>query len=80
MGTFLAVLLIFAVLIGVGIKVSTSLYSSTHVGRRFRLRRRGQTVELVPAEDVEGIAGIPVTVEEPLIEEPVIDAPIDMLE
>ena len=67
MGTYLVVILIFGALIWVGIKVSTNLYKSGALGRRrFRLRRRGEAVELVPVESEVETAGIPVEVEEPV--------------
>jgi hypothetical protein len=72
MDEFLAVLLFFGVLIGIGILVSTYLYNSGVIGRRrFRLRRRANAVEMVPVESDIAVTSVPVEVEE----EEVIDVP-----
>lgn len=72
MDSFLAVLFIFGVLIGLGILVSTYLYKRGAIGmHRFRLRRRPNSIELVPVESEPAATGVPVEVED----EQIIDVP-----
>jgi hypothetical protein len=72
MDAFFAVLLFFIALIGLGILTSSYLYRSGALGRRrFRLRRRVNSVELVPVEADPAVAGVPVDVDE----EEIVDVP-----
>lgn len=72
MDAFFAVLLFFIALIGLGILTSVYLYRSGAIGaRRFRLRRRANSVELVPVQADVAVTGVPVETEE----EEIIDTP-----
>jgi hypothetical protein len=68
---FVGVLLFFGALITLGILISTYFYNSGAIGRRrFRIRRRANSIELLPVESEPGELVAPIEVEEEIIDVP----------